>query len=112
MKNVKLLTRHVQSKRTTEMAVFFDHNDVFLRLDWEWLDDLDIPQSEVYLLMSKQIGNDIGDTELVDEIKLRQREYPPIPGEAVQKFLDNGFKEQDATELEEILVEKFGEMVE
>lgn len=109
MKNVKLLTRHVQGKRTTEYAVFFEHDGVFLRLDWELSDDAAEIESHVYSLMAEQAVLDLSDGQLINEIRLRQNEYPANQGKSVQRFLDGGYKEQDASELEKLLVDKLGE---
>lgn len=110
MKNVRLLTRRVEAKKSTETAVFFEHDGIFARLDWEVGDIAeDIDPSFHYSLMADQLKNDLDDQELVDSIRAKQVAEPPIPNGAVNKFLLAGYVEQDATELEQVLVGRFGE---
>jgi len=111
MRNIRYLSKHFDKKQTTHYAVFFEHDGISARLDWELADDTDgsIKPGLVDELMLKQLEADLEDEVLVEEIRAHNAEGDNDKGAArLQMYLDDGYIEHDVPEFKAKAVEKFG----
>jgi uncharacterized protein (DUF2342 family) len=106
MRNIRYLSRYQPYKRSTEYAVFFEHDGIYARLDWELSDSVNL-SDKIDDLMIMQIEVDFNDEELINDIKEKQSAAPPT-GEAINQRLEDGFVENDAAEFKQKAIERFG----
>lgn len=114
MKNIRFLTKDQPKKGTKDYHVFFEHNGVKLRLDWELsqqvLDESSLKGEDfndhIAKLMLEQLRYDLEDDVLMDEI--RAKNTPGSNDDTVQEWLDAGYQEEDAVEFKRLAQEKFG----
>jgi hypothetical protein len=105
MKNIRFLTQHIAKKQSTEYAVFFEHDGLYARLDWELADSAD--SSVANDLMLNQIFSDLNDEETIEEIRESNRRNKN--GSRLERMLEDGYVEQDAYEFKAKAIERFGE---
>ena len=112
MKNIRFLTSDAMPG-FRKYHVFFEHDGVKARLDWELSKELypedgsfDDLEAHVAKLMVDQLAFDIEDDVLMDEIREQNK---TSEGSMLQEFLNNGYEEQDAEEFKRLAVERFGD---
>ena len=109
MRNIRFLSKTYIKKDTTSYAVFFDHGDVYARLDWE-LDGFhdNVSPELVGNLMLQQLENDLNDEATLDAIRRDNKADATEKGKRIQMYLDDGWIEFDVPEFKAKAVEKFG----
>lgn len=109
MKNIRFLKQHVDKLETTEFAVFFEHDGFFARLDWSIHDSADVTDDHIQDLMLEQMANDLADDWVIENIRERNAKSTTETDESVQRFLNDGFVEEAATEFKLKAIERFGD---
>lgn len=107
MKNIRFLKHRAERKNTTEYAVFFEHEGMFARLDWELSDIAEVDPEHVGDLMLQQLELDMADTALVTDILRKNAEDVGKPSR-LEMLLDSGWVEQEALEFKKKAVGRFG----
>lgn len=108
MKNIRFLSRHVEKKNSTEYAVFFEHEGMYARLDWELADTADVDPEHISDLMLIQMEADLADDILVAEIRA-SNEKSKGSESALSRYLKSGYEEQEVPEFKAKAIARFGD---
>lgn len=106
MKNIRFLRQRIDWAERTDFAVFFEHDGFPARLDWSISDAANITLEQMEVLMLEQMALDLATDWLIEEIRSQQTGNMD---ESVQRFLDDGFVEQDAVEFKARALALFGD---
>lgn len=111
MRNIRLVSKHFPKLEATYYAVFFDHKDIYGRLDWQLSDDTDgtVSPDVVADLMLQQLKADLNDEQTVEEIRQVNARDIAVKGSRLKQYLEeDGFIEHEAPEFKAKAVEMFG----
>lgn len=108
MKNIRFLKYRSEAFEATKYAVFFEHDGFSARLDWSIDDSVDVTEDQIQNLMLEQMALDLATDWLIEDIKSKQSDESHNVDKNVQRFLNDGFVEEDALEFKVRAMARFG----
>lgn len=97
MRNIRFLKQRVDILEATQYAVFFEHDGFSARLDWSIDDSVGATDDQIQSLMLEQMAIDLATDWVIEDIKSKQSDEKHNLDKNVQRFLNDGFVEEDAT---------------